>query len=102
MVLTGKHMTKKDLKQISEMIDKAADNAIEKYVNGGIRSLTTKVDDHIKRAEPMLKVFEEGNITKMKFRGGFKTIVFYAGGTATISGALAIVWWIIKIINPFK
>ncbi len=98
-------MTKKDLQKINDSLDIAVAKAIETYVNGGIRSLTKKMDDHIaedsewkKKAEPMIKLFDENEITSIQVKKKFGTVVFYAGGLSAIGAFLYGVWLVVKFI----
>jgi hypothetical protein len=57
-------------------------------------------EEYQKRSEPMLKVFENNNITSIGIENKFKKLVLYVGGTATvgsfISGLLYLIYWTIK------
>lgn len=39
--------------------EKATGAAIEKFVNGKIRAIDTKLSEHIKRVEPVIEAYEE-------------------------------------------
>ena len=66
----------------------AVEGAIEKHVNGGIRSLTKKVDDHIEKMEPVFEVYDTAN--RMGSFANWLSKVFVSLGliVASIAGAI--------------
>ncbi len=93
--------------------EEATGKAIQKFVNGKVDKMieeqmeqNIKMNDHIRkdedfqrRSEPMLRVFEENNIVKMKFRNETNTLVFYAKSALTIAALGSLVWGIIKFFS---
>jgi len=57
------------------------------------------------RSEPMVKIFEDNKIVKMKFDGWFKTMTFYTTEGSKIAvfilGTWSMILWLIRH-NPFK
>lgn len=53
--------------EVIPAVEKVAEQSIERHVNGGIRSLTKKVDDHIAKMEPIYEAYDTasnvGNFT---------------------------------------
>lgn len=76
------------LQSIKMEVIPAVEVSIEKYVNGGIRNLTKKVDDHILKMEPVFEVYDTAN--RVGNFAQWLSRVFVAVGliVASIAGAI--------------
>ena len=102
-------MTPEQFSLFLESNERATAAAIQKFVNGKIDYLTGEVarnhqslmehsrDDKIwqEKLEPMLKVFDDNTIVKMKLKKTTGTIVFYTSSFTVIGAA---VMWIFKTL----
>jgi hypothetical protein len=103
-------MNDEQFSRLTEILVKAnevsTEKIINKTVNGGIIELRKEVAAHhafIKnhaqndeewqtRAEPMIKIFEDNNVVKMKLRSGTGTLVFYVSSLSVIGVATLWLW----------
>ena len=99
------NISPKQLQILERSNEKAIGRGIEKYVNGHLRAMKKQLDDHIiceqafqKRAEPMLRTFEENNIVKAVIEKDTKKITFYIREVTTVGFFLAGVYTLIKYI----
>lgn len=98
-------MTPEQFQQFLEANERATALAIEKYVNGGIRTIRSELKSHAetdetfqKRMSPMIEVFENGNIVKMTIKKEAKEIVFWTTSLTTVGVFLYAIWhFILKI-----
>lgn len=49
-----------------------------------------------KTMQPMIKIFEENNIVKVRLGRDFKSLVLYTGGLTTIGAFFYAVYWVAK------
>lgn len=68
--------------------EKATSAAIEKYVNGGLRRMDKKLDDHIARVEPVIKAYEDQKINNETATKYGKRLIFWS----QIVGAFGILY----------
>lgn len=76
--------TFEELKNVMVAHDKS-----DAVVHGEIRAFMA-------RMEPVIKLFEENNIYKMKFKEETGTLVFYGKALLTAGSILAGIWWLIN------
>lgn len=95
-------------------MDDAVDNkeilAQIRDLSHSIKLANEKMDLHIaadesfqKRMEPMVNLFEENNIVKMKLSKDAKTIFFYSTGIASVGAVIyGVIWAIWYFVTHLK
>lgn len=93
MAYLSNNMESKDLKTIEEL-----SHTLDLHIDDNNRNFA-EISVFIRRMEPMLKVFEDNEIVKMKIKRDTKSIVFYVSSISTIMvavvGAYEVLKWII-------
>ena len=96
-------MTPEQFKEFLESNERATALAIEKYVNGGIRNIGKRLDEHAAEdkkfqdtVKPITDAFNEKKIVRMKFREETGTLVFYVTSIGVVSTFIMSVWYLIK------
>lgn len=78
--------------------ERATGEAIEKFVNGKIKAIDTKLTEHIERVEPVIKAYEESELLNNTV-GKYGERTIFLGKIATSFGVIgASIIWIINYV----